>query len=296
METLRALKFGLGQASRSWRMLAWLFVINFLFSLVLVLPIYSLIAGSVRGSLMAERLRDHLDGLWLVDLVNSEQLGRMLNSVSLLFLILPLVYLLLNTLLSGGILANFNRRERFCLSRFLGDCGAYLWRFLRLFLISLIFYGVIAAIAFALGAYIDSVSQRVARQTPLVYLEWGRLSLIFVLFLLVNMIFDYAKIGTITSDSHGMFRQTGNALRFVWGYFIKASGLYLTIGIIGLVVTAVFLLPYVRLNQTSWPLIVIGFVLGQAGVVARLWTRLLFYASQLEFYSAATHAGKEPCA
>jgi hypothetical protein len=287
MRTFDTLKSGLSQASRQWQMLVWLLVINLLFSLVLVLPIYSLIAGSVEDSLMAERLRDRLDGLWLADLINREEFGRTIDGIGWLFLVLPPIYLLFNTLLSGGIIAHFHRGERFQLAVFLGDCGAYFWRFVRLFLISLICYGAIAVLGFIFGAYIDSVDRWATRYTPVVYLEWGRVIVIVVLFLLVNMIFDYAKIKTITGDARGMWRQTGGALRFVFSHFLKTSGLYLIVGIIGLAITAPLLLAYSRINQTSASLLLIGFVLGQVGVLARLWARLVFYSSQLEFYKAA---------
>lgn len=110
----------------------------------------------------------------------------------------------------------------------------------------------------------------------MIYKRWAAMALLALMFAFVNMVFDYAKIGTVVKDSKGMFRETFRALRFTLRNFLSAFGLYLIIAITGL---ALFLaLNYLRwsVDQSSAGTVLLAILLGQIVIAGRMWTRLVF--------------------
>ncbi|MBO0727515.1 MAG: hypothetical protein J2P52_18090, partial [Blastocatellia bacterium] len=121
-----------------------------------------------------------------------------------------------------------------------------------------------------------------------IYKRWAAMALLALLFAFINMVFDYAKIGTVAhSDGgrgKGMFRETFSAFRFAFRHFFSAFGLYLIIAVAGL---ALFLvLNWLRwsVNQSSAGAVALAIFLGQIVIVGRMWTRLVFYAAETHLY------------
>src|SRR5262249_49189962 len=149
------------------------------------------------------------------------------GQMGVLLLVTGFSYLLLNILFAGGILDVFaSKEERFAMRRFWAGCGAYFWRFFRLLLISLLFYGAAYFVYFLISKPIDAAAKQAATFTPVFYQRWAAVLLLVLLFTFVNMIFDYAKIGAVVGDRRRMFRETISALRFGVRNFFRAYSLY----------------------------------------------------------------------
>src|SRR5215470_981288 len=246
---------GINEANRSWKMILLLLAANVLSSLPLIVPIFLLVFGTGRGTIAADSLMaDKLDAAWLMDVVNHQFPGAAIETIALqvggLFAVMGVCYLLLNTLLTGGVIGVFNSEDGlFTMGKFWGEAGAYFWRFFRLTLISLIFYGVAVGIYALLRWPIKNAAKQASAFESVIYMRWAAMALLALLFAFINMVFDYAKIRTVAHsdrrDSKGMFRETFRAFRFAFGNFFSAFGLYLIIRIVGL---ALFL----TLNGLRW--------------------------------------------
>ncbi len=302
---IRSLFVGIAQASRSWKMILFLLAANILFSLPIVVPIFLLIVQTSGGTLAADRmLADKLDALWLIDLFNHQFPGAALETVAtqvgFLLIAMGVSYLLLNTLFAGGIIGVFNSEDgRFNMRTFWAAAGAWFWRFFRLMLISLVFYGLAYGIYWLLRWPIDNAAEQASAFESVVYQRWAAMAVLVLLFALVNMIFDYAKIGAVVNDRRGMWRETFRAIRFAFRNFFKTFGLYLIVATIGLVV---FLgLNWLRwsVNQSSVMAVLLAILLGQITIAGRMWTRLVFYAAEMDLYkrlAPAPAAMSEPVA
>jgi hypothetical protein len=281
---------GLVRASRHWRIILLLLVANILISIPVVVPFFLLIAQTSSERLAANAmLADKLDLNWMTDLINErfpgESLASLGGQMGALLLVMGVSYLLLNTLFAGGILEVFASQDgRFAMRRFWAGCGAYFWRFFRLLLISLLFYGAAYFVYFLISKPIDAAAKQAATFTPVFYRRWAASLLLLLLFAFVNMIFDYAKIGAVVGDRRGMFRETIRAVRFGLRNFFRAYSLYWLIGLVGLGLFA--LLAWLRglVNQRSILAVLLATLLAQAAMAARMWTRLAFFAGELDLY------------
>lgn len=263
---------------------------NFLFSLPIVVPVFLLIAQTSGGTLAARRMMaDKLDINWVTDFINRQMPGASLEStgiqVMVLLSIMGLGYLLLNTLFAGGIIAVFASDDgRFTPRKFWWGCGAYFWRFFRLMLISVTYYLASYLLYYLARVPLERAVQRATAYESVVFKEWGTALLLVLLFGFVNMVSDYAKIGTVVNDSRMMFRESVNAWRFSLRHFFSAFGLYLLIGGAGM--TIFISLAWLRnsINQGSIIAVLAAIMIGQLAIVARMWSRLMFYAAELNLY------------
>jgi len=285
---------GLARASRHWRMILLLLAANILVSIPVAVPLFMLIAQTTNDRLAADAmLADKLDLNWMTDLINERLPGDSLTSLSgqvgVLLLVMGVSYLLLNTLFAGGILEVFaSKDERFAMRRFWAGCGAYFWRFFRLLLVSLLFYGAAYFVYFLISKPIDAAAKQAAAFRPVFYQRWAAVLVLVLLFAFVNMIFDYAKIGAVVGDRRRMFREALSATRFGARNFFRAYSLYWLIGLVGLGLFA--LLAWLRgaLNQRSILVVLLAILLAQVAMATRMWTRLACYAGELDLYRRLT--------
>src|SRR5215813_2792030 len=285
---------GINEANRSWKMILLLLAANVLLSLPVIVPVFLLVFGDSRGTIAADSLMaDKLDAVWLMDVANHQFPGAAVETVALqaggLFVLMGVCYLLLNTLLTGGVIGVFNSTDGlFTMRKFWGEAGAYFWRFFRLTLISLIFYGVAVGIYALLRWTIKNAQEQASAFESVIYKKWAAMALPALLFVFINMVFDYAKIGTVVRsdrwDSKGMFRETFRAFRFAFGNFFSAFGLYLVIALVGLVVFRTLNSLRWSVNQSSAGGVLLAILLGQIAIAWWMWTRMVFYAAEIHLY------------
>ena len=293
---------GINEANRSWKMIMLLLAVNVLSSLPVVVPIFLLVFGASRGTIAADSLMaDKLDAVWFIDVVNSQFPGvaveTVASQVGVVFVVMGVCYLLLNTLLTGGVIGIFNSADGlFTMRKFWGEAGAYFWRFFRLTLISLIFYGAAVGIFALLRWPIKNAQEQASTFESVIYKKWAAMALLALLFAFINMVFDYAKIGTVArsgrGDSKGMFRETFRAFRFAFRNFFNAFGLYLIIGLVGLALFIVFNSLRWSVDQSSAGRVSLTNILEQIAITELMWTRLIFYAAEMHLYKklALVHA------
>ncbi len=281
---------GLARANRSWRMILLLLAVNILVSIPIAVPVFLLIAQTSSERLAANTmLADKLELNWLTDLINQRLPGESLESfggqVGVLLLVMGVSYLLLNTLFAGGILEILaSYQEGFTMRRFWMGCGAYFWRFFRLMLISLLFYGAAYLVYFLIRKPINSSAKQAAEYGPTFYKQWAALAVLGLLFAAINMIFDYAKISTVIGDHRKMFREAISATRFAWRNFLRTYSLYWLIGLTGLAWFALLVWLRGAVNQNSIIAVLIAILPAQLTMAARMWTRVAFYAAEFDLY------------
>src|SRR6266542_3671136 len=249
---------GINEANRSWKMILLLLAANVLSSLPLIVPIFLLVFGASRGTIAADSLMaDKLDAVWLMDVANYQFPGAAIETVALqvggLFVVMGVCYLLLNTLLTGGVIGVFNSADGlFTMRKFWGEAGAYFWRFFRLTLISLIFYGVAVGIYALLRWPIKNAAEQASAFESVIYKRWAAMALL--------------------------------ALLFAFRNFFSAFGLYLIIALVGFALFIVFNALRWSVDQSSASRVSLAILLGQIAIAGRMWTRLVFYAAEMHLY------------
>jgi len=280
MSIFKAFIEGIKQVNSNKKMLFTLFICNLLFALLIAAPLYFFLSSTLSRSLMADNLIQKFDIQFLIELI--PQHLDALRPFAGLILVAALGFFVLSSFLAGGIIAFFHYQGKNSFFRqFFQGCGAYFTRFLRLMLISLIFY----CIAFIIFLIVQLITGAIFAETPLTFIIPGIILIFLMLF--INMLFDYAKIKTVVEDRKGMFRAVFNAIKFIFLHLKRAMGLYYFIVIAALVLTIILVSIKNLIPSINWGLIILLFIWQQFIVIARLWLRMLFFSSQLQLYKAA---------
>ena len=157
--------FGRGfmATGRAQKMVLFLFVVNLLFSLLLVIPMYNSLKDSFGRSEAGSRMAKGFDYIWWEEfqdeakglettfspsvigkgaiLTNLESLIQMrFLSLPPILLVFGLFYIILHTFLAGGILTIFSQdAQGFTLKEFIQGAGSHFLRFFGLMLFSWVF-------------------------------------------------------------------------------------------------------------------------------------------------------------
>jgi hypothetical protein len=283
---------GTKRASRSLKLLASLFAFNLLFALPLIIPIFSLIQLTTNNRLVARALMaDQLNPVWFTDLLNNQltdgSLIAFATETFIQLIVIAGLYLLFNLLLTGGILGHLlHDTERFSMRRFWAFGGAYFWRFFRLLLYATPFYGLVL-LAFSLAS--RRLARGMSQATALGHYPWYRLALYGALVLglvLVNMVFDYARIHTVKHEVRGMWRAMWASLKFCALNLFKAYPLYALTA--GLGFALYVFLAWVRDSVIQDGLFAVGIAtaFGHVALLVKLWAKLALASAQCHFYEA----------
>jgi hypothetical protein len=195
--------------------------------------------------------------------------------------------------IAGGIFDRYARGRTTHTPAFFAACGVFFFRFLRL--------GAIAAFAYWLlfrfvhGWLFASLYPRLTRDLSVereaFFIRLGLYLLFAALLALVNIVIDYAKVRAVVEDRRSMIGAIAAGARFVFRHPRATIGLYL---LNTLVFAAVLLLYRLVAPGAGWrgAGVWVAFAVAQGYILARVWTKLVFAASQIAlFQSRLAHAG-----
>ncbi len=207
-----------------------------------------------------------------------------------------LTYLVVWTVLSGGVLDRYARDRATRSAGFFSACGLYGFRLLRLAAFAGLTYGFLYGVihAWLFGDLYEVMTRNVTAEREAFALR-AALYLVFGLLLVtVNLVFDYARVRAVVEDRRSMLGALVAAWRFVRRRLGMCAGLYLANGLVLLGVMAVYALvaPGAGSTGPSSLSLWLAFLAGQVYLLARLASKLLFYATEIAYFqSQLAHAG-----
>lgn len=287
---------GLLHSLQQWRMAVLMLITSLLLTVPLVLPIFWMIFDTTRATAVAERMMaDQIDLLWLIDLVNGRISGYSIESttVSLLLglLVTGVIYSLLHTLLTGGMISVLVANDRhFRMWDFWAGAGLYFWRFFRLMIISRLLQGLCLVGLILWMRRLGQFDEVATAYTQFIRHKWATVVVVILLLTFLSMVFDYARIRTVSHNATGMIRETWRAFTFTIHRIFSTSTLYFLVGVIGLALFAALVWSRGQIGQTGMGRVLAAFVVGQIALGVRFWHRIWFHAAQIEFY----HRTAEP--
>jgi hypothetical protein len=284
MGTVSILIKGMVLGYQQCRLAVRLWVINLIFSLFAIGPLFFLMMDHMSHSLSGEHALQKLDLFWLADFAY-----RFMNITPALVgtvLLAAVIYLLLSVFLNGGIIGCLNRPQaQMTLADFFHDCGLYFGRLFRLFLLSIPAYLAVLVIWYSLvQAFLEIFSRRAATEWPALIVRNLRLLALVLLLTVVAMFSDYVKIGLVAGARKKVLEETRRTLKFIGRRFFKAWGLYLLAGLVFVALTLLYL-EIARLLPQNRPLqVLLAFLWQQFYILCRQWSKVLFFATELEFF------------
>jgi hypothetical protein len=314
MTIARALRDGMRRVDGAPAILLGMYLLTLLLSLPLAAALQGMLAGHLGHSLAAEAAAAGVNfGWWQEFSAQAVGLGTTfgpaiigfgatLKNVSDLLDNRPIAtviagaagaYLVAWAFFIGGILDRYARRRPTRTAGFFSACGVFFFRFVRL--------GVLAWLAYlALFTYVhawlfDDLYPYLTRdftvERSAFVLRCALYGVFGALLLLVNLVFDYAKVRAVVEDRRSMIGALRAGARFVARHAGATVGLYAATAVVFLIVIAAYALLAPGVWGAGWSLWR-GLLIGQAYVLARLWVKLLFYGAETSlFQSKLAHAG-----
>ena len=309
MTILSAIRAGLRRVTANPKLILFLWLFNFLMALPLTLMMSGQIEASLGASRVAEKMQKGFDIDWYEEFNhNAGALGKTFSPAVIgvgpflgnleswlngsLFanytgiVGLGLGYMIVWLFLLGGILDRFARPEpRLTMERFFSAGGRYFVRFVALAaLAGVIYLFIFAFIAPQLFTLIANSTRDTTVEKTVFFMTAGAYLVVAFLLMLVNMVFDYAKISTVIDAQRNVFTAVLNGVQFVFSRPVKTFGLYLTLGVFLLLTLGVYGLNSPGALQSTGPGIALAFMFGQFFLLLKLVTRLTFFSGQMALY------------
>jgi hypothetical protein len=274
-----SLRLGARGVASNKKLLLVYYALNLAAAAIVISPVAMLLTTLLGHSLESERLFTNLDPEWLMETGLRFDFAPAAGLLPIA-LLAGFLYLLANTFLAGGAIAMLHRRGE----SFFAACARYFPRFFRIFLISILFYGVAFAIVRGLLPVESRWSEQSMREAPGDMMLWGIRAFQILLFFAVNMIFDYAKIVCVVEDRKAL-RATWRALGFTLRNFGSTYGLFLVTAAAGIAFLAIYHGLSEWFGQNSIVAIAAVFLIRQVYILARFCVRLWTWGSEIALFS-----------
>ncbi len=310
---LKAFREGVGRVNRAPAIVIVILLVTFLFALPLGLTLRGMLREQLGSSMAAATVASGVNHGWWEEFAGQaqgvgttftpgiigfaavlENLSGMLDNrpQAPVIAAVTTVYLLLWVFLSGGIIDRYARNRATRTAAFFAASGVYFFRFLRLAIAAGIVYFVLFAWVhgWLFGLLFGRLTRNLTAERTAFFIRLALYLVFGVLLIGVNAVVDYAKVRAVVEDRRSMLGALLAASRFVRRHAGAVFGLYLLDGVVFLVVLAIYALVAPGAGSAGWSMW-LGLLVSQAYILARVWVKLLFAASETAlFQQALAHA------
>ena len=199
-------------------------------------------------------------------------------------------YLVFWIFISGGVIDRLARARPVGASAFFAACGTWFGRFLRLGAVAGAAYWLLFAWLhpYLFGTVYDRLTRDMTEERDVIVLRAGLYAAFLIPVVLVNLVSDFAKVRAVVEDRRSVLSAITTAVRFIRRRFLRVLGLYLLNIVAALVVLRLWLQVAPPADASVW----IAFLIGQLYLLARIWAKLAFMASEVAFFQGElAHAG-----
>jgi hypothetical protein len=202
-------------------------------------------------------------------------------------------YLALWLFVAGGVIDRYARERPTRAHGFFAASGVFFFRFLRLAAVMWIVYGFLFGYVhpWLFDDFYPRITREVSVERTAFFVRVALYAVFGVVLGACNLIFDYAKVRAVVEDRRSMLASIGAAVRFAAVHGRAAASLYAADFILFLVVVALYVAVAPGAGGAGLSMW-LAFIVGQLYVLARLWVKLVFWASEVAlFQSRLAHAG-----
>jgi hypothetical protein len=311
---LEAWRDGIRRVNSAPALLAGVWVLTLLIALPMAAAMQSLLARHLGRSLAAESAARGVNYDWMQEFADQASglgvtfkptiigFGAVLDNLSgfldnvehpVVIVAAAGVYILLWIFVAGGIVDRYARNRPTHVIGFFTASGVFFFRFLRLAVVQWLVYSAVFSSVHPL--LFERLYPRLIHDITVERNAFAiRVGLYLVFGVLVAAcvtVFDYAKVRAIVEDRRSMVSAVVDAIRFVRRNAAAAAtlfGLNFALFVAAVAMYAVVVAPVGGADVAMW----MAFVIGQFYLVARLWVKLVFWASETAlFQNQLAHVG-----
>jgi hypothetical protein len=204
-----------------------------------------------------------------------------------LILGLGLLYLLVQTFLTGGLLGVFRAPQGGWTFRGLvHGSGFYFGRLLRVSALALGLVGIVFFLSIPLARWADGLARGAVSERTAITLTFGRHALLLLALIAVHMVASFARVIVVREERKSAVLALVSSLGFCVRNPLAVVGQYVAVVVLGLLLLAAWSALDGRQVVLGWRSQLVALVLFQGFVLSRIGLRLGLLASQLELHRA----------
>ncbi len=276
------LREGLRLVNKNWRYVLLLWGTNFLFSLVLTIPIFAILQENLIHSLWSSKLALQVDYFWLLQFENINE--DIIDKLPILLLSIIGLNLLIQKLYQGGLIAVFNNLKKNHVSDFFYSGVKYWYRFIKVSIVAIILLMLI----FIVDSQFDSWSEYFIKDLNSVFLDLIIRSFRYVVLLffigVISIISEYTQIFLAINDTLKIRHAIREILLFIKRKFVIVFTTYLIISIIGALGAVVYNVVAIYIPRSPFYYLILTFILQQMLIIFRLAITMFTYATEVYLY------------
>ena len=276
------LREGWRLVKKNWFYVYLLWGTNIVFSLVLTIPILTMLQDNLSHSLWSSKLALELDYFWLLQFQNSNQ--NLFDKMPTLFFGLVGLNILIQKLYQGGLIAVFNNPKKNHISDFFYS-GVKLWyRFIKVSFIAI----ALLAMAFFVDSKIDIVTEYVTVGSNSVFIDiiFRSVRYLTLLFLIgiISILSEYTQIYLSLNNSQKIRTAFKEVLTFIKKRFFLVFATFLIVSIIGALGAVVYNVVAIFIPRSPFYFLILTFILQQMLIIFRLAITMLLYATEVYLF------------
>jgi hypothetical protein len=274
---------------RHQKILWWVFVVNLLTAFVATLGPRMMFNGVLDHSLASGKLANGFDVPTFVELISRPDVS-MAPLVRGSF-VMSLVFFVFMLFITGGMLVAYREDRRLSMGEFFEASGVYFWRMVRLVLMSLVPFALLAVLLAVVSGISSTLTDNAQNPKLGFYVMLGGYAVAVILALIVRLWFDVAQVRAVAQNEHAMFRNLMRSFPITFRDLPTLFWMYFRISLFGWIFLALGMYGWTRLtgNHVSRVFLLFEIVLF-AQLLTRLWQRsasVSWYGEYAETHPAA---------
>ena len=314
MTLVQAFRDGIRRVNSAPVLLLGVWVMTLLVSLPLTFAMRSELAQHLDASLEADAAASGVNHDWMQEFRGRASgmgttfsptiigFGAILDNLSafvdqerrpLLILCAAAVYLALWTFVAGGLIDRYARDRNTRVEGFLWASAVHAVRFLRLGLVAAFVYGLLFRVVhpWLFGTLFRELTDDLTAERSAFFLRLALYVLFAIALATCSLVLDYAKVRIVVEDRRSVLAALSGAVRFLRRNGGAAAALYLADAALFVAVLALYAAVAPGAGSSGWSMW-LGFGIAQVYLLARLWVKLVFWASETAlFQGRLAHAG-----
>ncbi len=291
------------------RLILVVYALNILVALPLAFTLFGSLQKSFGSSLVTERMSQEFDYLWWEEFRDTEEgledtftpslLGKgavftaLESLVRRTFLSFPpwllltgCFYLVMRTLIAGGILQVYAKKEDgHSLRSLLKGAAAHSPQFVGILLFGwLTWLAVLAPLSRGLEAWVSRTARTSYSELTPFTLDLVMSVVILSLTFLLQMAFDYARISVVIHDRRNLFQALRSGIGLIVRHPLPTIGLLGMLLLVQIAATATYVLVRSLIPQSGPLGVAAAFVLLQLFICVLIWIRCWQYSSQMHLF------------
>lgn len=259
--------------------LGWIYAACVVIAGIFTIFLYRFVSSTVANSTMASDLRHGMSPFWIIDMAGLDFFGPAMALVGTAAMVLIPVFLVVAVFFTGGIVTAVRRALGFAEPEtFLSASARFAGPIARVAAVEVI---VVVVLAIVLGIGVGATA------TAGNALAWTWVVVSAFVLAVVTAVFDYVRIGIVASGRRSAAKAFVAALGFVGRRAIPVVILVVLDGLLTLGLWWLVVELHGAISLDSGGGVFLALVVGQIGVLVRLWTRVVSYASETALWEAS---------